>query len=159
MRNTKVWEAVDGRDKGKQFLLTEKPALQGEKWAARALCAMVNAGVQIPDELVGAGMAGIAAVGVGRMTSAGFRFPELEPLMDEMMGCVQVLVSPPDTSHVLPLSDDDIDEIPTVLKLRKEVLLLHLGFLSADAMSKLISMMASAVTSLSAEISPAPLPQ
>ena len=124
----------DGRDKGKTFLLTEMSAHKAEKWAARALFAMVKSGVQMPDEMAQAGMAGIAAMGPGLLSSLGnVKWVELEPLLDEMMGCIQIAPSP---ALIRPLCNiegaEDIEEVKTLVTLRKEVLELHLGFSLAE---------------------------
>lgn len=137
MRNTKIVSIDDGRDKGKSFLLTEMSAFRAEKWAARVLCAVVNSGMPMPDEMVGSGMAGIAAIGIPQVLN--FRFGEFEPLMDEMLTCIQTMPDRHDPAHVLPLDERDIDDLTTILKLRKEVLILHLGFLPPEVRSKLTS--------------------
>ena len=51
-----------GRDQGKTFLIREMSAHRAERWATRALMALAKAGVQVPDDLAGAGLAGIAAM-------------------------------------------------------------------------------------------------
>ena len=48
----------EGRDHNKIFVITEMPARQAMKWATRALVALVHAGVSLPDEIVGTGLAG-----------------------------------------------------------------------------------------------------
>lgn len=152
-RTTKVVTIEDGRDKGKAFLLTEMNAFRAEKWAGRALCAMINAGIQIPDEMAGSGMAGIAAVGVSQIMN--FRFAEFEPLLDEMLTCIQTMEDGKDPSHVLPLEADDVADLTTILKLRREVLILHLGFLPTEVRSKLTSVIQQ-MGSRNAQTSPAP---
>ena len=121
----------EGRDLGKTFVLTELPARMGHQWATRALFAMMNGGVEIPDNLMTSGFAGIAAIGIkalGRVPSA-----IAEPLLDELLGCVEIM---PDASHpevVRSLVDSDIDEVMTFFKLQKEVLALHVDFFTSAA--------------------------
>lgn len=139
MRKTKIVPIdVEGRDKGKTFLITEMPAAQAERWAMRALMAVADAGVDLPESAVNAGMAGIAAIGI----RAIFRIPfeKAEPLMNEMMGCVQFVW---DTRKNLTRSlvddgteSDDIEEVSTRLLLRSEVFELHTGFSMAAAVSE-----------------------
>jgi len=112
-----------GRDFGKTFVITELSAHASEEWAGRALFAMLNAGVEIPDSIAGAGLAGIAALGIGALTKLSF--DAAKPLLDEMMTCVQVR---PSSNVTRALIIDDIEEVGTLLTLRKEVFNLHLSF-------------------------------
>ena len=81
-RNAKpVVITAEGRDKGKRFVLTEMPALRAEKWALRALLALAKAGVDLPDDAVGAGMAALAVAGLQALRK--LEFTDAEPLMDE----------------------------------------------------------------------------
>jgi hypothetical protein len=48
----------------------------------------------------------------------------MKPLLDEMFACVQI-TEPKITRSLTP---DDIEEVTTRLKLREEVLQIHLGF-------------------------------
>ena len=96
MRNTKTLTIQEDkkpgyRDSGKTFVLTEMPADQGARWADRFIFAIMNAASDIPDGIIGGGMAGLAAIGVGPALEALSKVPfdVAEPLLDEMMGCVQ----------------------------------------------------------------------
>lgn len=154
MRNTIEVAIGEGRDAGKTFVLTEMSPMRAEKWACRALCAIINAGIDVPEELRGSGMAGIAAIGVHQILN--FRFAEFEPLLDEMMGCVRFKMGGSSAPPPRALIEDDIDEVSTILKLRREVLLLHVGFLPAAVRSKWISMLIPAASG-NIRTSPAPL--
>ena len=123
-RERKYTVTSEGRDKGKVFLLTEMGAVQSEKWAARALLALLKSGVELPEDVAQAGLAGVAAVGIKAFGSIAWA--DAEPLLDEMMQCVQVIPS----SNVPRafFADMDIEEVTTLLSLRKELLELHLGF-------------------------------
>lgn len=112
-----------GRDFGKVFVITEMSAAAGEEWAGRALFAMLNAGVDIPDNIAGAGLAGVASLGLAALTRVSF--DAAKPLLDEMFSCVQIQPSP---SVTRALIDDDIEEVATRLQLRKEVWNLHVDF-------------------------------
>ena len=50
---------ADNRDKGKLFFVEEMPASQAEEWATRALMAMMRSGIDIPENIQDAGLAGI----------------------------------------------------------------------------------------------------
>ena len=119
-----------GRDKGKQFLITEMPASQAENWAIKAILAVGNAGIEIPDNLALQGMAGLMAVGY--MNLLKIPFDAAKPLLDEMMSCVQIIPSP---NIKRPLIEDDIEEVQTRLLLRKAVWNLHMDFFLGESKS------------------------
>jgi hypothetical protein len=137
MRKTEmVTVPMEGRDKGKTFLITEMGAVQGERWATRALLALGRSGVEVPDELRGAGMAGIALYGIRALLRVAY--DDAQPLLDEMMNCVKFV---PDARHpnfarslVTSQSgeSDDVEEVSTLLYLRSKVFELHTGFSLAD---------------------------
>ena len=125
----------EGRDKGKVFVITEMPATQAEKWAARAFFAMAKSDMEIPDDISSTGMAGIAALGVrafGRMD-----FHDAEPLLDEMFQCVKFMPDPMKPEVVRGLIEDDIEEVRTRYELRKETIKLHINFSIPAAVQKL----------------------
>ena len=115
-----------GRDHGKVFLLQEMPAMKAEKWAIRAFLALARNGVEIPDDLASAGLAGIAAMGIKAF--GGMTYADVEPLVDEMFTCVSIIPDATRPQVVRALITDDIDEIATLLHLRKEVFALHVDF-------------------------------
>lgn len=115
--------STEGRDKGKVFLITEMSAAAAEEWAARALFAMLNSGVEIPDNIASAGLAGVASLGIGALTKVPFDVAK--PLLDEMFSCVQIQ---PSANVTRKLIEEDIEEVATRLQLRKEVFNLHMGF-------------------------------
>jgi hypothetical protein len=53
--------------------------------------------------------------------------------MDELMECVQILPNPERPEIVRQLIDEDIEEVLTIFKLQKEVLMLHLGFFTTES--------------------------
>ena len=119
-----------GRDKGKAFHLTEMPATKAENWAIKALLAVGNSGLEIPENLAAQGMAGLLAVGY--MNLLKIPFEAAKPLLDEMMDCVQFVPSP---SIKRPLIEDDIEEVQTRLLLRKAVWNLHMDFFLSESKS------------------------
>lgn len=120
---------TEGRDKGKTFLLTEMPAAQAEKWAMRAILAAARSGVDI-GSAAGLGMQGIAMIGIKALMSVAWE--DVEPLLDEMMQCIQIK----EASGARSLMGDDIEEIATRFELRQVVLELHVGFSTAGKGSK-----------------------
>jgi hypothetical protein len=131
-KSATVTISAEGRDKGKVFVLTELSAEESEEWAGRALFALMNAGVEVPDDIVSAGLAGMAALGLKALTKLSFE--AAKPLFDKMMECVKIKTS---ASVERALIEDDIEEVQTRFQLRKEVLTLHMGFSMAAVRSTL----------------------
>jgi len=125
----------EGRDFGKHFVLTEMPAHKAEKWAARALNALLASGMQLPDSTASMGLAGVASMGLSAFS--GLPWDQVEPLLDEMFTCVKYLPDPQRESSLRAIIDaaGDIEEVMTRLTLRREVLELHLGFSLAEKLS------------------------
>lgn len=137
----------DNRDRGKRFIVREMPADAAEWWAIRALIVMGNAGVSLPAGVLEGGMAGLAGMeaakgvasalfAIGLRMMPGVDANALKPLLDEMTGCLNY--QPPGGHKPQVLEEGElsqIEEISTRLKLRAEVLELHLGFSLAAAVS------------------------
>lgn len=121
----------EGRDKGKTFVIKEMAALPAEKWAYRLITALAHAGADV-SMIQGSGMAGLAAAGIQALPMLNFR--EVEPLMDEMLECVSIKPDPRNNPTFLrPLvlrgdDNDEVEEVATLMKLRQEILDLHLRF-------------------------------
>ena len=131
-RKVKNYKVTDeGRDKGKVFVLTEMPALRAEAWAARALLALIAGNVQIPAGFERMGMAGLVQLGLRSLS--GLKWEAAEPLLSEMLTCVQIMPDPGVPSVVRNVIDGDIEEIMTLINLRKEIWALHTDFLKAGA--------------------------
>lgn len=128
-RTQKLTITAENRDKGKTFLLTEMPSDQGERWALRALLALTNTGAAIPEEALGAGMAGLAAVGVQALGM--LQHEKVLPLLDELWpSCVKYQ---PEDTRLMPQDimngvNSQIEEVTTRLTIYKELLKLHTGF-------------------------------
>jgi len=131
-----------GRDKGKVFRITEMPASKAERWAARSLAALLSSGVDVPEGLLRAGAAALAHFGI--TVFARMDFDAAQPLLDEMMECVEIK---PDPSKPVyrRLIEDDIEELATRFRLRAEVFQLILGFSIPDDLSTSLREMASGV--------------
>ena len=126
---------------GKAFLITELSAAEAEDWAGRALFALMNAGVQIPDNIAQAGLAGLASVGLKALNS--LKFEQAKPLFDKMMECVQLDMGRAGSRR---LDDEDIEEVATRLLLRREIVALHLDFSPAAGQSTTASSPGTAAT-------------
>lgn len=146
-----------GRDLGRMYSIKEMSAAAAEEWATRALLALGQSGADIPDDIAGAGFAGVIALGVRAF--AGLPWDLAQPLLAEMMTCVTFI---PDPTHPMigrcPPWEDDIEEIATRLQLRNEVIALHANFSIAGFLSKFRAAIAVPVpTSETTSTSPAPL--
>jgi hypothetical protein len=123
----------ENRDKGKTFYIREMGAVQAERWAMRALIAVSGPGASVPNK---AGLASLANAKFSLLTMLGnIKWEVAQPLLDEMMACVQRKESP---TCIRTLVEEDIDEVTTLLQLRKEVLELHLGFSLAEKFQTLV---------------------
>ena len=127
-KETIVTITAEGRDKGKAFLITELPASEAEEWAMRAMFSLMNAGVEIPENIAEAGTAGLFALGLTTMSKLPFE--AARPLFDKMMECVQIKLAVPRS-----LIESDIEEVLTRLTLRKAVWDLHTDFFIGAAPS------------------------
>jgi hypothetical protein len=123
-------EKGEGRDKGKTYLITEMDAESAEDWAAHAIFVLMNANVEIPDELVASGAAGIASIGLKALTKVPYE--AAKPLFSRMMECVSFI---PSEGTTRPLFPGDIEEVSTRFKLRKEIFMLHFSFFINGAAS------------------------
>lgn len=123
----------EGRDKGKTFIVTEMPAIAGERWAAQLLKLVIAAGATLPDGAEQAGMEGLAAItnmGLPLLTAM------LDPALDVWWSFVAYQHAP--NLPVQPINQGDtcqIEEMATVTRLRVEFLKLHTGFFSPEKAS------------------------
>lgn len=121
-------QGADNRDAGKKFLITEMGAVQAESWGMRAMGLAMRSGLELNADTVNGGLPMLAIAGVNALMRAPYA--DSKPLLDEMMGCVQII----EPLITRPLLDSDIEEISTIVRLREEVATLHLGFSLAGAL-------------------------
>jgi hypothetical protein len=115
-----------GRDFGKVFVVTEMSARRADAWAVRVLFAIMNGGVEVPEDFHELGMAGLAAMGLQALGTVPGHIAQ--PLLDELLECVQIMPDPNRPEVIRNLVDDDTEEVLTLFKLRKEAFLLHVNF-------------------------------
>jgi hypothetical protein len=133
MRKTDIIEIeAEGRDLGKAFLITEMSADRQERWAMRAGFALMNSGADF-SELNGESMSMQQFAKIGLSALSKIPFEAAEPLIKELMTCVEII---PDTNKLKvtrALIDGDIEEVGTLFAIKKAVWNLHIGFfISAD---------------------------
>lgn len=134
MRKTeKITINAEGRDKGKVFIITEMSAVAAERWAIRAFFALANTGVDLPEDITETGMAGMASIGLQALGK--IPFADAEPLLAEMMDCVEIVPDPSKPNVTRKPIDEDFEEVRTLITLRKAVWDLHTGFFLQDAPS------------------------
>lgn len=126
-RKTLTYTVSDkNRDEGKAFVISEMPVRAGHAWATRALFGIMNGGIDVPDDLLSSGFAGLAQIGIKAL---GNLRPEIGvPLLDELLACVQVMPDPSVPSRLRSDWDADVEEVSTIFKLQFEVLKLHMDF-------------------------------
>jgi len=134
-----------GRDEGKTFVLREMPSDQAERWFVRLVLALANAGAKMPEEILFGGAAGFAemlptlrnSLVVAIRAIQGLDHRDVQELFNEMTPFITWqppgLPAPPE-QEIFPGVNCQIDEVATWLKLRFELIQLHVGFsLTVDA--------------------------
>ena len=131
MRNTINYTVeTDGRDKGKVFVLTEMSALKAEKWAMRAILALMRGGMELPEGYEFNGITALLGLAVKELLP-NLQWGDAEPLIDELMTCVKFMPDPSRPNVVRNLFEGDIEEVKTYLELKLEVWKLHTDFFTA----------------------------
>jgi hypothetical protein len=123
---------AEGRDKGKTYHLTELSAEAAEDWLIAFGLAAARSGIILPPNWKELGLAGITTLSLQAL--GGMRLDEVRPLLATMFSCVQFKTS---KNIVRPLTEGDIEEVSTRLRLRKEIVELHTGFFGIAARLKL----------------------
>lgn len=125
-KTLKFTVADKNRDEGKTFVINEMPVRAGHAWATRALFGIMNGGIEIPDDMLSSGFAGLAQVGIKAL---GNLRPEIGvPLLNELLECVQAMPNPAAPTVLRSDWDADVEEVSTIFKLQFEVLKLHMDF-------------------------------
>jgi hypothetical protein len=120
---------IEDRGVKKRFILTEMSATETFNWSAEMFFAMANAGIEVPEDVSAMGLEGIAQVGLQALGKIPYE--KAKPLLDRLLDCVQVLPNPDNDQIVRKLVEEDIEDVATHFKLRKEVFNLHTDFLQA----------------------------
>ena len=126
IRQVNVTVPMEGADQGKVFVITRMSAMEADQWGRHCLQAAIASGADIPGLDEDAGLAGLAAVGLGIF---GAMDPQrMDGLIERLMRCVSVQPDPRNTAVRRPLDESDLEEIPTVGWLQKEAFALHVDF-------------------------------
>lgn len=137
---------ADGRDRGKVFILHEMDADQAERWFVRLVLALANAGGKLPEEILFGGAAGFAemmptlqnSLVLAMRAMQGLDYHDVRALMDEMTPFIKFQPTPsaqpkPPEQEIFVGAASQIEEVSTWLRLRFELLQLHVGFSLAAA--------------------------
>ena len=121
----------EGRDKGARFRIKEMPSIQAERWARRAVYAMIQGGFPM-DRLNVDPDAGMAALAMVPIEALARMEPDMgDQLMDEMLrDCIKALRT--DQSMEMDLLPGEPAELATLVYLRAKVVELHTGFFWID---------------------------
>lgn len=128
MRKELVYVVADeGRDKGKRFKITEMSAMDAERFALKAFSGAVRAGMNLPDGLESSGMFALAKLGYPILVAMPYELSE--PLFAQLMTCVRIMPNADNANVTRALvGSDDVEEIQTLLKLKKAAYDLHVDF-------------------------------
>lgn len=103
-------------------------AYTGQRWATRALFALVKSGMPMPENLMGGGMESFQKFGVRAFLYANYE--DVAPLLDEMLA--QATLQHGDARNpplaIAPGPNCVVEEIRTFLLLQKALINLHTGF-------------------------------
>lgn len=144
----------ENRDAGKTFVVREVDAVQAEEWGLRALMALGTSGIVVPEEMLSLGILAIPLVGY--QVFMGAKEEAILPLWREMLpACVSIRHSDTVTEA---FARHHVEEVSTLLELRKAVLELHTGFTIAELASKFATMGSAFVKQNSSTTPKDPLP-
>lgn len=130
------------RDAGKTFLITEASAAAADKWKWRLVLAAKGTAGVIPEETMQMGWVALAVRGLNAFLASPISFPEIEPLLDDLLTCVRIVRDPRHPDVATAFGEDDIEEIRTIDWLRSEVIRVHTNFSIVDGLLTWLSTMA-----------------
>ena len=133
MRREAQWTVTaEGRDKGKIYHLREMPSVPAEAWFMRAMQMLIRAGIEVPSNIFEQGAQGFIIMGIGAcLTGLGQApYEDYKLLMDDMLTCLvgyQEAAGAPKITNFNQIMEQT-EEVSTLVKLREEIISLHLGF-------------------------------
>lgn len=136
-RNTKTITIEKGRDKDKQFILTEMSAWDSNRWMISFMKQLARSGVDLPTEAADLGIAGLLTVikDEGDMLNSptffksvlsiasNIREEDLFPLLDQLLTCVKF--KSPEGHQVDFMVDEQIEDSTTFNVFYSEIFQLH----------------------------------
>ena len=120
----------EGRDKGKEFLITEMSAWDADSLAQDIFRAMGESGYStIPADVLSMGCAGLATVGLSVISSSS---PEVaRQLRDRLMSTVDIIITHDGKRQQRKVNGAiDFEEVSTIRALLDKVFQVHFDFLT-----------------------------
>lgn len=139
MRKTREFTIeANNRDKGKRFRITEMSAVAQEKWATKAIMAIANSGIELPNGAENLqGIEGLSKliIQTGIKALLNVKYELAEPLYEELLSCCEYLGNKGENIS-RPLSqstaEEVIEEITTLFTIRYQVWKLHTDFFTQE---------------------------
>ncbi|EMY4690300.1 TPA: hypothetical protein ACPZRY_004353 [Yersinia enterocolitica] len=122
----------EGRDKGKEFIITEMSAWDAEELSEEIYRAMGHGEFNsLPADVVSMGVAGLATVGVSVLAAAPASVSR--PISDRILSTVEIVITNEGKDITRSIKPLDFEEISTIRTLKDKVFELNFGFLSLAA--------------------------
>ncbi|HEN3627131.1 TPA: hypothetical protein U5E31_003846 [Yersinia enterocolitica] len=122
----------EGRDKGKEFIITEMSAWDAEELSEEIYRAMGHGEFNsLPADVVSMGVAGLATVGVSVLAAAPASVSR--PISDRILSTVEIVITNEGKDINRAIKPLDFEEISTIRTLKDKVFELNFGFLSLAA--------------------------
>ncbi|WP_413534374.1 hypothetical protein [Rahnella inusitata] len=122
----------EGRDKGKEFLITEMSAWDAEELAEEIYRAMGQGEFNsLPADVVAMGVAGLATVGMSVLSAAPAHVSR--PISDKLLSTVDIIISHDGKENQRKVKPIDFEEVATIRALKDKVFELNFGFLALAA--------------------------
>lgn len=129
-RKTKTLTIDKGRDEGKTFLITEMPLLKADKWASKALFALMRGGQGIEGIDPKNGMMEMAKVAISAFKNLN-NDEGMELINELLFDCVQIVPTGGEPRQVE--WESEVEDISTMFNLRLESFKIHIDFLIAGS--------------------------
>ncbi|HDY4931528.1 TPA: hypothetical protein RPG34_003360 [Yersinia enterocolitica] len=122
----------EGRDKGKEFIITEMSAWDADELAQDIFRSMGESNFSgIPADVIAMGCAGLATVGINVLCAAS---PEVSRnLRDRLMSTVQVVITHDGNKQTREVKSIDFEEVSTIRTLMDKVFGVNFDFLTIAA--------------------------
>ncbi|ELI8281156.1 hypothetical protein ACT4JQ_004672 [Yersinia enterocolitica] len=122
----------EGRDKGKEFIITEMSAWDAEELSEEIYRAMGHGEFNsLPADVVSMGVAGLATVGISVLAAAPASVSR--PISDRILSTVEIVITNEGKDITRSIKPIDFEEISTIRTLKDKVFELNFGFLSLAA--------------------------
>lgn len=122
----------EGRDKGKEFLITEMSAWDAEELAEEIYRAMGQGEFNsLPADVVAMGVAGLATVGMSVLSAAPAHVSR--PIADKLLSTVDIVITHDGKENQRKVKPIDFEEVATIRSLKDKVFELNFRFLALAA--------------------------